>query len=253
MNKHGDFIWYELMTPDAEASKRFYGQVAGWSFDGEADYPHIVGSEGHVGGLLPLTEEMRTHGARPAWLGYVAVYDVDAAVAAIGAAGGRTYVAPRDIPDVGRFAMVADPQGVPFYVMRGLSDETSHAFAAERPMQGHVAWNELSTSEPAAALDFYRRQFGWALDGDMDMGPLGKYQFLRHGPMIGAVMPLMPGQPAPGWTFYVRVPDIDAARAAIEAGGGNVLHGPQEIPGGEYSINAMDPQGAAFGLVGPRI
>jgi hypothetical protein len=252
MNKHGDFIWYELMTPDAEAAVRFYGSVLDWSFGGSAEYREIKGSEGHVGGILPLTAGMQAGGARPGWLGYIGVDDVDAAVSAIEAAGGQTHLPPRDIPGVGRFAMVADPQGVPFYVMRGASDGTSHAFAAERPMIGHCAWNELSTTDPNAGFAFYSGLFGWTKDGGMDMGPLGKYEFLRHGPMIGAIMPKMPQQPAPAWSFYFRVADIDAAAAATSAGGGQIMHGPQEIPGGEYSLNALDPQGAAFAMVGPR-
>jgi uncharacterized protein len=256
MNKHGDFIWYELMTPDPDAVTRFYEGVLDWSVAPSSqpgmEYHEIKASEGHVGGMLRLTAEMEAEGARPAWLGYIAVNDVDEAATSIEQAGGRIYVSARDIPGVGRFAMVADPQGVPFFIMRGSSDETSHAFAAERPMVGHCAWNELSTTDPEAAKRFYGTRFGWVKDGDMEMGPLGKYEFLRHGHLIGAVMPLMPQQPAPAWAFYFRVTDIDRAAEAIGAGGGQVLHGPQEIPGGEYSINALDPQGAHFGLVGPR-
>jgi predicted enzyme related to lactoylglutathione lyase len=86
----------------------------------------------------------------------------------------------------------------------------------------------------------------------MEMGPLDKYEFLRHEHLIGAVMPLMPQQPAPAWSFYFRVVDIDRAAAAVTAGGGQILQGPMEIPGGEYSVNALDPQGAHVGLVGPR-
>jgi predicted enzyme related to lactoylglutathione lyase len=256
MNKHGDFNWYELMTPDPDASIRFYEGVLDWSVSASSqpdmDYREIKASEGHVGGMLRLSPEMEASGARPAWLGYIAVDDVDAAASSVEQGGGRTYVSPRDIPGVGRFAMVADPQGAPFYIMKGASDGTSHAFAADRPMVGHCAWNELSTSDPEAAKTFYGTRFGWVKDGDLEMGPLGRYEFLRHGHLIGAVMPLMPQQPAPAWTFYFRVADIDRAAAAVTAGGGQILQGPMEIPGGEYSVNALDPQGAHVGLVGPR-
>lgn len=254
-NPHGSFIWYELMTPDAPASVEFYSGLLGWQVSEDPEYREITASEGQVGGMLQLTPEMTEGGARPIWLGYVAVDDVDRALAAIGAAGGRTVMAPRDLPTAGRIAMAADPQGVPFYVMtpsESASDE-SHAFAAERPMKGHCAWNELSTTDPAAAWTFYGGQFGWVKDGDMDMGPLGKYEFVRHGShMLGAIMPKMPESPVSIWTYYFRVPDIDVANAFIKDHGGTALMEPMEIPGGEFSLTVLDPHGATVGLVGPR-
>jgi hypothetical protein len=87
----------------------------------------------------------------------------------------------------------------------------------------------------------------------MPMGEMGDYQFIGHaGETIGAVMAAPPGGPPPAWRFYFRVPDIDAAADAIGARGGAIMHGPVEIPGGEFAIVGGDPQGAAFGLVGPR-
>lgn len=259
-NKHGDFIWYELMTNDRAGAELFYGNVVGWRFSSDEHYRHIEASEGMVGGLLPLTPEMIAGGAQPAWIGYLAVDDVDASVRSITAAGGKVYLPARDMEGVGRMAMVADSQGAPFYVMRpeppaDRPDETSNAFAADRPRTGHCAWNELATTDPEAAKTFYRDQFGWLQDGDLDMGPMGKYQFLWDGGrrfMLGAVMPKMPQQAASGWTFYFRVPDIDEAAQDIREQGGTLFQDPIEIPGGEYSLNASDLQGVAFGLVGPR-
>ncbi len=260
-NKHGDFIWYELMTTDHKAAEDFYGKVVGWRFGGDEHYRHIEASEGMVGGMLQLTPEMTSGGARPAWLGYITVDDVDASVASITQAGGKVHMPARDMEGVGRIAMVTDPQGAPFYVMKPTPpadappDATSHAFAAERPMQGHCAWNELSTTDPEAAKAFYGKQFGWSKDGEMDMGPLGKYEFLKVSGgrfALGAVMPKMPEMPVSAWTYYFRVPDIDAAVATIKANGGTILQEPMEIPGGDFSMNAMDPQGVAFALVGSR-
>lgn len=267
-NYHGDFIWYELMTRDHRAAEEFYGPLVGWTFDSEESYRHIAASEGHIGGILQLTPEMTSGGARPAWVGYITVDDVDRMVASIRADGGRVPLPARDMEGVGRMAMVTDPQGAVFYVMKpsppeGVEDAESFAFSYDRPRRGHCAWNELSTSDPEAAKQFYGKHFGWVKDGEMDMGELGKYEFLRHAgrapdgsPMghgvLGAIMPKMPEMPASTWTFYFRVPGIDAANAAIEANGGRILQPPTEIPGGELSLVATDPQGAVFGLVGPR-
>jgi uncharacterized protein len=264
-NMHGDFIWYELLTSDADAAAEFYGKVVGWTstnsgqpgMDYRFFYSHPGGnpSDG-VGGYMAITPEMADGGASPAWVGYIGVDDVDTAVASIEAAGGTTLMPAMDLEGVGRMAMLTDPQGAPFYVMKGASDETSYSFAATEPKAGHCAWNELSTSDPAAAQAFYGAQFGWVADGDLDMGPMGKYDFLWDGAkrfMLGAVMPQTPDMPVPAWTYYFRVPDIDSAVTLIRANGGTLHKEPVEIPGGEYSLGAADPQGATFGLVGPRL
>ena len=256
-NKHGDFIWYELLTDDIDGARAFYSAVVGWEIEaqpsGDMDYRMISASDGPVAGILPLTPEMKANDARPCWLGYVGVDDVDLSVTAIKAAGGSAHMEPWDVAGVGRMAFVTDPQSAMFYVMRGASDETSLSFAYDKPRMGHCAWNELSTTDTAAAVDFYGRQFGWVQDGDMDMGPMGKYLFLRHGEgMIGAIMPKMPEMPVSAWTYYFRVPDIDAAVATIKEHGGTILQEPIEIPGGDYSMMGLDPQGAAFALVGAR-
>lgn len=263
-NKHGDFIWYELMTTDADAAGAFYDKLVGWtsvqSDKSAMDYRFFFAGDTRdnrngVGGYMAINEEMAASGARPAWVGYIAVDDVDASVENITGAGGILLMPAMDLEGVGRMAMVTDPQGAPFYVMKGASDETSHSFAAYEPRQGHCAWNELASSDPAGAKAFYGSQFGWVQEGDMDMGPLGKYEFWQASGgrfALGAVMPLMPGMPMSAWTFYFRVPDIDAAVACVKANGGTPLQEPTEIPGGEFSFTGLDPQGAAFGLVGPR-
>ncbi|UUR07436.1 VOC family protein [Sphingomonas glaciei] len=257
----GAFIWYELMTPDPAAAKAFYDPVVGWDIEpqpaGELDYRMIRRSDGgNAGGVLRLTEAMTAGGARPAWMGYVSVPDVDAAVAAFEAEGGRAHMPATDMPGVGRIAMVSDPQGAPLYLMKptpppGQPDAVSDVFSVDRPQ--HVRWNELATADDTKALDFYTRCFGWKHDGGMPMGEFGTYNFIAQGGrMIGAVMPLMPGMPASSWSFYFGVDDIDRGAAAIRDAGGTVIVDPMQIPGGEYSLSAADPQGAHFGLVGPR-
>jgi len=222
---------------------------------GESPLPRLgvaQAGENSVGGLMAITRDMADHGAQPTWLGYIAVDDVDAAVAAAQARGGSVQMPATDIPMVGRIAMVADPQGAPFYVMKPQGEGKSLAFSDDRPRPGHCAWNELRTSDQAGAWKFYGELFGWRQDGEMDMGPMGKYQFIRHGAVLGAMMPASAGKGPPRWNQYFRVESIDAAKAAVEAGGGKVLQGPDEIPGGDFSMNCVDPQGAAFGLVGAR-
>jgi predicted enzyme related to lactoylglutathione lyase len=260
-NPHGNFIWYELLTPDPDAAKRFYDAVVGWDIEpapsGEMDYRMItIPKGGNVGGVMRLSPEMAELGARPIWLGYLGVNDVDAMVASVEYVGGKTLMPAHDLPGVGRFAMIVDPQGAPLYIMAptpppGQEDAASNAFSVDQPM--HIRWNELATSDPDASIHFYKQHFGWHQQGDMDMGPMGKYRFLQHGGVgIGAVMAKPPQMPASMWSYYIGVDDIDRAAKAVTDGGGTIVHGPVEIPGGEYSLNAIDPQQAVFGLVGPR-
>lgn len=254
-NRHGDFIWYELLTTDPDAAGAFYGSVMGWqvgdSGQSEMDYRQFAIDGTHVGGMMALPPGATAMGMRPGWLGYIGVDDVDASVASIAAAGGAIHMPARDISGVGRFAMLADPQGIPFYVMRGSVEGTSSAFASNDV--GHCSWNELATSDPAAALAFYRAQFGWEKGDAMPMGDMGDYQFIKQaGVTIGAMMQHQPLGPPPRWTFYFRVADIDAASERTRAAGGQILHGPAEVPGGDHIILGADPQGGMFALVGRR-
>ncbi len=252
-NPHGSHIWYELLTTDAERAKDFYETVvAGWRV-GEASPQHDgyreinLTSGGHAGGMMQLNEHMIAGGAKPVWLGYIGVEDVDATVADVQSRGGKVHLPAFDIPGIGRIAMVADPQGNPFYVMRGSIEEASDAFSPEAP--GHVSWNELTTPDPAAARQFYGELFGWTSDDFMPMGELGEYRFFaHHGTMIGAVSPCVEG-PA-GWRYYIRVPSIAAAVQAVKDRGGSVSMGPHEVPGGDHIIIGTDPLGAEFALVG---
>jgi len=255
-NPQGDFIWYELMASDADAAKSFYDAVVGWTI-GEAvpeynGYRMIGRSDGgSAGGVLPITPEMEEHGATPGWLGYINVADVDEKVAAIEAAGGRTLMPPTDIPGVGRIAMVADPQGAPFYVMKpippaGQPDARSDVFSPTEVQR--CAWNELVTTDLEAARHFYPAQFGWELGDVMPMGEMGDYQFIKQdGQVIGAMF--APPDRRPAWRFCFRVDDLDRSIEAIRSGGGEILFGPAEVPGGGMIVQATDPQGAFFMLI----
>lgn len=259
-NPLGSFIWYELMTTDPDAAATFYGAVVGWNIVGHAepaaegpDYRHIIRADGGSnGGVLGLTQEMCDGGARPCWLGYLYVADVDAAVKAIEADGGKSLMPAFSI-DVGRIAMVADPQGLPFYVMTpippaGKEGEASDVY--DRWAEQHVSWNELYTPDLAGAKAFYAKHFNFEFNEVMPMGPMGDYAFIDHGgERIGAMMQKPEQVPMGLWNFYIRVPRLDAAIEAVKAGGGQVLNGPMEVPSNEWIINGMDPQGAPFSLV----
>ncbi|MEC3911970.1 VOC family protein [Sphingobium sp. CR2-8] len=258
----GKFFWYELMTSDPQAALAFYGDVVGWAsqpFGGErTDDPyHVVsGSAGALGGVMAIPAEAKECGMTPWWGGYIGSADVDADAARLGAAGGKVMRAPEDIPGVGRFAVMGDPGGAIFMLLKGSSPEGMDAAPPMAP--GHVGWQELYAGDFDRDLAFYTGQFGWTKGDAMDMGDMGSYQLVSQDggrdfqSMTGGIMPVPTGMPRPAWLFYFAVADIDAAVEKVTAGGGKVLNGPMEVPGGAWIIQATDPQGAMFALVGMK-
>jgi predicted enzyme related to lactoylglutathione lyase len=248
------------MTLDVSASKAFYDEVVGWSMSPGGpqtnDYGFITAADGAmVGGILPLTKDMTEHGARPCWLGYIGVDDVDASVSAIEAAGGSCLLPARDVPMAGRIAMVADCCGAPFYIMTPTPPPGGGESTAFSPMPnpGHMGWNELYAADQGHALAFYTGLFGWTLPEPMDMGPMGKYQFIAHdGVTMGAVMRKPDGVPVSVWGHYIWVESTSAAIERIKAAGGQVVNGPHEVPGPLWVVQAIDPQGAMFSLTGGK-
>ncbi len=255
-NPNGTPIWYELMTKDPAAARRFYSEVIGWKIDevppagSDMDYRMISAGDGLVGGVLTLTDEMCRQGAAACWLMYLGVDDVDACVESVTAAGGQVLMPAFDIAQVGRIAMVSDPQGAPFYVMRGASDEQSTACAPDRV--GHGAWHELHARDGALAVEFYTQQFSWRSSRAVEMGDIGTYHLFAVGDVdLGGIMTDQ-RLPKPTWLVYFRVDGIERAASRIVAAGGQVIHGPMEVPGGGWIVNGIDLDGAMFALTGTK-
>ena len=255
-HRHGTPIWYELMSKGPLAARRFYAEVVGWQIDQDLppgstmDYRMISAGDGLIGGVFRLTDEMCQQGASPCWMMYVGVDDVDACVASVAMSGGAVLMPAFDIEHVGRIAMVSDPQGASFYVMRGASDERSTACDPDRV--GHGAWHELHAADGPQATEFYTTTFAWSKSSAVDMGPMGLYQlFSVEGRDLGGVM-TDARFPRPAWLVYFRVDGIESAAARIAKAGGQVIHGPMEVPGGGWIVNGLDPEGALFALTGTR-
>ena len=250
-----NFVWYDLMTTDIKAAEDFYSGVVGWRAQdsGMTDQTYVILSAGEtsVGGLMPLPAEARAAGAGPSWNGYVAVDDVDAFAERVKRAGGAVHRAPEDIPGVGRFAVVADPQGAAFLLFKGSTDEQPKPAAPGTP--GHIGWRELHAGDGESAFAFYAGLFGWTKAEAMDMGPMGIYQLFAAGDApIGGLMTKSEAMPRPFWLYYFNVDAIEAAVSRVKDKGGQVLNGPMEVPGGQWIVQCRDPQGAMFALVGPR-
>jgi uncharacterized protein len=250
-SSRGRFVWHDLMTTDPDAAKAFYTAVTGWGTQvWEASTPPYMmwtAGETPIGGSMRLPDEAVAGGARPHWLAYVTVPDVDAAVAQAQELGAKVMRQPTDIPTVGRFAVIADPQGASIAVYKPANEQPE---PEGMPPVGDFSWHELATTDAEAAFRFYSELFGWEKISAMDMGPMGFYHIYgRKGQSLGGIYnkpPEMPGPPA--WLHYVRVPDIHKAFEAINANGGKVINGPMEVPGGDQIVMGIDPQGGPFAV-----
>lgn len=248
-NHRGRFVWYELMTTDTEAAKGFYRHVTGWGVQAYKDGGYQMWTSGgaSLGGLMTLPEDAKKMGAPPHWLAYVGVDDVDASTKQATELGGQVFVPPQDIPEIGRFSIIADPQGA---VIALFKSEQAMPLPEGPAKPGRFSWHELVTSDAGAAWSFYSALFGWEKTEAMDMGGGNMYQMYGTGGVtLGGIFTKPPEMPAPPhWLYYVHVPDINEALAAVKANGGQVLSGPMEVPGGDLVAQCMDPQGAAFAL-----
>lgn len=253
----GRFSWYELMTTDQDAAEAFYRVVIGWSMAdfGQPGMRYTILSAGDrgVGGVMTIPEEARQAGARPGWSGYINVPDTDAMAPRVVEAGGSIHRPPADIPDVGRFAVVADPGGAVFQLFTPLPRPDAPP-PAEPTAPGVVSWHELyAANGQEDAFRFYSGLFGWTTVELMDMGEMGKYRiFAKDGVQLGGMMDKPAQMPVSAWQFYVNVDGIDAAVERINANGGKVLMGPHQVPGGSWIVQAVDPQGVHFALVSTR-
>ncbi|MGX1305833.1 putative enzyme related to lactoylglutathione lyase [Amorphus suaedae] len=250
----GDFCWYELMTSDPKAAVAFYTTTIGWEATDSGmpgmDYTLLGVGPHRIAGVMSIPERAAQSGAQPAWMGYIAVADVDAMADTFAKAGGAIHHAPEDIPGIGRFAVVGDPQGAVICLFRGDGAPPPSLPAGSA---GTFGWHELLTDDPEAAFAFYASHFGWEKMEAMDMGDMGVYQiFGKAGTMVGAMMRRPPQVPVCAWGYYINVEAIDAAIERLKTAGGQVVNGPMEVPGGMWIVQGFDPQGAYFAMVAPK-
>ena len=245
---HGQFVWYELTTPDVDAAIRFYPRFTGWgtqSFD--KDYTMFTTGGLPIAGIFRLNDEMRANGVPPNWMPYVEVDNVDATADKAKSLGAAVIVGPDDIPGTGRFAVVQDPQGATFGIYK--SSRQSIAWDGT-PVVSRFSWHELMTTDHNTAAKFYSSLFAWEKISEMDMGDGLMYHiFGRNGQMYGGMYTTLKEMAGmhPFWLVYVNVKDVGKA-VDIATKAGATVHRPQmDIPGGSIAILG-DPQGAGFAV-----
>lgn len=251
------FVWYELMTGDLDKATTFYGNVVGWDVR-DSGMPGmrymLFGKQGKdVGGMMSwdsLGMQMPT-----AWKGHIYTPDVDAETAAVVAEGGKQHRPPQDIPGVGRFSVVSDPQGAEFLLFQPNQTEAPPQLGPAEV--GGVGWHELGTTDWQKAWQFYSSHYGWTKDMAVDMGPMGTYQTFKLDAVQGGGMMTVPAElasktPGPAWLFYFTVDDIQAAAQRVKDNGGGITHGPAQVPGGSWILQGTDTQGGGFALTAAK-
>jgi predicted enzyme related to lactoylglutathione lyase len=244
-HEHGTFSWTDLATPDAVASKEFYGGLFPWEYTDSPIPDDGVYVMATIGGKAAAAM-FETSERHPAWASYVTVDDVDAMTAKAGELGATVFAEPFDVMDVGRMSTIQDPTGAVFCLW-----EPRTSIGAEIVnTNGALSLNQLNTSDPEAAERFYAELFGWRFEKMSDTEPY--WGIFRGERVNGGMMPLPPGAPMPShWLVYFGIDDLDSAAGQVGSGGGTVMVEPREVPGGRILV-AQDPQGAFFALFAGR-
>lgn len=245
MTDHGAPCWYELSTSDIASAQEFYSKILGWQIADSGtpgmDYRLAKVGDTMVAGL------MQGEGQPTAWTIYFAVDEADKTYAEAIAKGATSIVPPADIPNTGRFALVLDPQGAAFGILQPLPGGQGGAF--DQAKMGAGNWQEIITTDPLAAMEFYSSLFGWTITRSLPMGPMTYHIFARNDVEIGGAF-AFPGAPT-RWKPYFAVPSAKATLTTVPAAGGTVIRGPDEVPGDAWTVQINDPQGAVLALVGP--
>jgi predicted enzyme related to lactoylglutathione lyase len=241
----GRFVWHDMMTTNGAASQTFYASLFDWQIQEipmqGCIYRMIMAGPGPIGGIVEEKNIPVSH-----WMPYIAVNDVDATAKKIAANKGTVCVPPTDIPGTGRFAVVGDPTGAYFSIYKGLPE--SAGADPDQAIPGRICWNELLTTDDAAAQKFYSAVFGWK-EQTKDMGPMGIYRVQLLGDKQAGGMMKHPQPGAPScWLAYFFAPDLAGTTAKAKKLGAKAMVENAPIPGiGAFSI-LTDPAGATFAL-----
>jgi predicted enzyme related to lactoylglutathione lyase len=246
----GKVVFVELVTPDLASAERFYGGLFGWTFNnlklGASDYG-AASLDGHpVAGLLQK-ELPAGQPRRPSWLTFIAVGDVDATEKLALQNGAKVLREPHDVPDRGRQAVLADPQGAVFALLASSSGDTPDVLAAP----GEWIWSSLMTADPDTDAAFYQKLFNYEVFETPAADNAEHLTLATENYARASANPMPTNKPGlnPHWLNYVRVDDAVAAAQKAVALGGRVLLAPRvDRHGGKVAVVA-DPSGAPFGLL----
>ena len=243
----GKFVWFDLLTNDVPGTKRFYGELFNWEFEGTASdnssYATIKNNDTAIGGIINL-KRLDENVSESRWLSYLSVADVQRSVEQFHEAGGTVLKEGRDVPGRGRVAVVKGPQGAIVALLRTKDgDPEDTALTA-----GAWMWTELWTSDVKASITFYKSLSGFT-EKTVNTSAEEEYHFLKQADQVRVgVVPIPWDDVKPNWLPYIAVSDIAATVARAEALGGKVLIDPGDSIDDDSIAVIADPSGAAFGV-----
>ena len=253
---HGKLVWYELVSSDPARSKAFHAELLGWTIEGQETAGmkyELAKAGGKDVATIRQSDDKKT---KSHWVPFVSVPDVDAAVATVEQNKGKVVKAAMDVPDIGRYALVSDPNGSRFAVFKSVKSDDPDTDQAK---QGEFVWAENLTRNKkaqASALAFYPAAVGYSASS-MDVGEgkkKSKYDMLsmtsgdkpKHR---AGVVPAKPASLGGHWLPWVSVDDVDGTVGKVKALKGKVVTKPHDIPGVGRAAVVTDPTGAPLGLL----
>jgi uncharacterized protein len=247
----GTFCWVELATSDSAAAKQFYTSLFGWTFEDRpaawGTYTILKKNGKDAAALYQIGPQQP--GMPPCWTSYVRVERADDAAAHAKELGGTVQMGPYDAAEHGRMAVLEDPNGAAFSVWEPRANPG--VGVVNEP--GSFCWQELYTTDPQRAADFYSGLFGWKREArHMDFGDYVIFE--RGGRMVAGMMktPKEWGPVPPHWLVYFAVDDCDAAVEKAKKLGANVSVAPMDVEtAGRFAL-LTDPQRAAFAVIRPK-
>lgn len=249
LHRPGAFVWYDLLSEDVDAARRFYGALFGWTFESVGLNLGVARSDGYtiirhrgrpIGGIVDATLLPATRNVSQ-WIPSLSVPDVEGAVRAVQASGGRVLVPAQDLEGRGRLAVVADAEGAVLTLVHAKDGDP----LASDPQAGDFLWTELWTDDVSAAAAFYHAVVGWV--AEEHLLPAGTYRHLDFlgRPMAGLLPKPVAELPAT-WVSYVRVDDTLAIANRVRGLGGRVAGAPRPNQAGQMVALIVDPSGAGF-------
>lgn len=246
---HGEPCWADLQTRDVAGAKEFYAAVFGWSFtdlptpDGRFYAQAFIG-EDLVAVVAPQNRGQEAAATPGQWNIYFAATDAEEVAEDAVHAGGKLEFGPEHVADTGVLAFIAPPGGGTTGIWQAGTHVGSHLYN----QAGALAWAELSTPEPQAAVAFFQQLFGHEVtEYPQDDG--GSYSTLMvNGGEVAGVVPAEAGEEA-AWQIYFGVTDLRKAADAAVAAGGTLLVEPEEHPEEGSLATIQDPQGGVLSLI----
>jgi predicted enzyme related to lactoylglutathione lyase len=240
----GKFVWYDLMSTDVPAVKKFYGELFGWEFDDSGDanavYTVIKHNGKSIGGIFAL-DKMKSKAEHSQWISFLSVENMETAVEYIKNNNGKIYTEPFELPDRGRVAVVIDPQGAALALVKSTSGDSRD----EEPIYNEWLWTELWTTNVDASLDFYKGMIGYENKVFMTQADTKYYVLRNEDEGRAGVVKIMLEGVTPNWMPYIAVKDPSKIIERVEELGGKILIDQKGIAGNRAAI-ISDPSGGVF-------